>query len=420
MRCGLQDGLRVVRFGMRPFKSMSAAGGSTSLTAGYSSVRSCSYRALRAGSGESKACAEHLCLRELWSLAMGATKAQLKTQFERAKRLGWLPHFEEAAAKYGFEPAFLLAIGSRETNLDPKWLRNAGDGGRGFGLMQVDVGTDIDWIKTGKWKDAREGILRGALVLSQKRTQLKGYKPGTPVKARDSQSKRWYSTPAVAIKKGDYEKVLAGMYNGGSWPVYHYSKGRGSDYGTTGKDYGADVVARAAVFAQLLAQDAPRAAAQAEDESPETTMPANDVEQEEAPVPVADATPAPAHEGEPAPTEPAREDEAIVGGRPSDPPVEVKAGGIFEQFQTKVKAWWVGGTTGAATFGAAVWGWLTKADHLLVVGLVIALAIVGTALAIGILWLKNKREERAQELAKLQLQIAADPTKYNAVVVSNR
>lgn len=384
---------------------------------------------------------------------MNATKAQLKIQFERAKRLGWLTHFEEAAAKYNFEPAFLLAIASRETNLDPKWLRNAGDGGHGFGLMQVDVGTDIEWIKTGKWKDAREGILRGTLVLSQKRTQLKGYKPGTPVKARDSGSKRWYSTPAVTIKKGDYETVLAGTFNGGSWPVYHYSKGRGSDYGTTGKDYGADVVARAAVFAQLLKQDAPRAETQAEDESPETTMPVAGREQDVAAVPDADAPPAPpanegdttrapvGNEGEPALSTPAEEGQAVMGGRPSDPIIKLpsslgeaqalieKATPILQQGNDTTKKWATRAAITAAL--AAVWRWISDPAHFIPIAI-----FAGISVTILIVWwwtryatkrdvrqLEAQREARAHELSlkKMELEAAnaerlADPSRYNVVV----
>jgi predicted chitinase len=138
-----------------------------------------------------------------------------------------------------------------------------------------------------------------------------------------------------------------------------------------------------------------------------------------------------ASEGEPAPTQPAKADEAIVGGRPSDAPIEVPAPApaesAFQQIETKVKGWWAGGVTGVGTALAATWGWLTQANTMLVIGLIAALVLVGASIAIAIFWLKNRREQRAAEAAEKaaqrahelsieQLKIAADPSKYNAVV----
>src|SRR3954470_19355806 len=102
---------------------------------------------------------------------MNITRAQLKAQFARAERLGWLPHFHEAAetiTKGYFDVADLLAIASRETNLDPKWLKKPGDGGHGFGLMQIDIRSFPEFTASPDWKDARKGILYGAKVLMQK------------------------------------------------------------------------------------------------------------------------------------------------------------------------------------------------------------------------------------------------------------
>jgi len=54
---------------------------------------------------------------------------QIRLQFKRAEKLGWLPYFEEAVGAYThgiFDAADLMAIASRETNLDPKWLKKPG------------------------------------------------------------------------------------------------------------------------------------------------------------------------------------------------------------------------------------------------------------------------------------------------------
>lgn len=54
---------------------------------------------------------------------MGWTKHNLVTQFERGEKAGWVPLIEAAATTYGFTPSVLWALGSRETNLDPKYLK---------------------------------------------------------------------------------------------------------------------------------------------------------------------------------------------------------------------------------------------------------------------------------------------------------
>src|SRR6478609_2988547 len=62
------------------------------------------------------------------------TENDLKRQFERAKKNGWIKTFKSAAATYQFPPEVLMAIASRETN-----MRNIiGDGGHGYGLVQID------------------------------------------------------------------------------------------------------------------------------------------------------------------------------------------------------------------------------------------------------------------------------------------
>src|SRR5690606_37557162 len=67
-----------------------------------------------------------------------------------------------------FDVADLMAVASRESNLDPKWLTQAGDNGNGFGLMQVDKRSFQKFTESGNWKDARAGILFGAKVLREK------------------------------------------------------------------------------------------------------------------------------------------------------------------------------------------------------------------------------------------------------------
>jgi Transglycosylase SLT domain len=94
----------------------------------------------------------------------GWTEEDLRRQFQRAKKNGWLQIFKRAAETYGFPPELIMAIASRETN-----MRNViGDGGHGYGIMQIDDRSFPEWCHSGLWKDVAAGIQKGALVLQSK------------------------------------------------------------------------------------------------------------------------------------------------------------------------------------------------------------------------------------------------------------
>jgi hypothetical protein len=181
-------------------------------------------------------------------------KSQLKIQFDRAVRSGWLSHFVEAAKTHTtsfFDAADLMGIGSRETNLDAKWLTKAGDGGHGYGLLQADVGSFPEWIKSGKWRDAREGILMGALILMQKWRDIEKC-TGQRVSVRSSRTGTIFTFIAKRLAGAERQKVTIASYNAGRWAHYAVSKGLNADKYTTGGDYSADVIARAEFFRPLV------------------------------------------------------------------------------------------------------------------------------------------------------------------------
>ena len=157
------------------------------------------------------------------------TPAALKRQFDAAKQNGWLPFFEDAAKQYDLPVNILIAIGSRETN-----LKNIiGDKGHGFGVMQIDKRYYPEWCASGKWRDAKEGIRMGAFVLRSFRNSAEKWLPGNYDRAR----------AAIAA------------YNCGRRAFMNYLAHSNPDIGTTGHDYSKDVLARAAVFQQLLEAD---------------------------------------------------------------------------------------------------------------------------------------------------------------------
>lgn len=179
-------------------------------------------------------------------------------QFKVAQQRGWLPGVVRAAEKHGVSAALLLAIGSRETNLDPKYLLIAGDNGNGYGLTQADIRSYKAWVESGKWKVADECFLLTAGILA---SGMKRYPPmaGDALTVRARNKKIFGYVGAVIPSHEVLERIVVSSYNCGDWAYYHFSNGNSIDRGTTpgpsGKpDYSADVLARREVFAQLLSE----------------------------------------------------------------------------------------------------------------------------------------------------------------------
>lgn len=172
---------------------------------------------------------------------MNWTKQNIKTQFERGKNLGWEPLIQTAATTYGFRSATLWALGSRETNLDPKYLRISGDGGHGFGLWQADIESYPQWIKSGAWHDAGMCAMFGAKVLNDKLNEIKN-------KADKA---------GLEVDEETALRLAIAAYNHGSTGVFNdFKRGLDPDKGTTGHDYSADTLKREKVFAEFL-EDVP-------------------------------------------------------------------------------------------------------------------------------------------------------------------
>jgi hypothetical protein len=157
------------------------------------------------------------------------TEADLRKQYESAKQNGWLAHFQDAAQLHRFPVALLLAISSRETN-----MRNIKGDFRdglyhGYGIMQVDIGTNPEFCKAWTPDQVKESVQCGCRILSGKRAYL-------------------------AKKQITDLKAIAAAYNTGEGNVSRsVAAGQDPDRTTTGRDYGRDVLARMEVFTRLLA-----------------------------------------------------------------------------------------------------------------------------------------------------------------------
>lgn len=179
---------------------------------------------------------------------MNISAAEIKKQYQRAKANGWLSVFEDIAQGHGTTVSHFLAIGSRETNL--KNIKGDYRGGKyhGFGVMQVDVGTDPEFTKTWSTANAVPGILRGGDIYQEKVDQIKRGQ-GKTLSVR---GKKFTGKP---VESDDIRRIATAAYNSGLWPYYHFSKGNHVDTSTTGQDYSRDVYDRAIEFAKLLKDD---------------------------------------------------------------------------------------------------------------------------------------------------------------------
>lgn len=170
------------------------------------------------------------------------TARDIRIQHKYASDHNWIEIFAKAATDYGFSVSLLMAVASRETN-----MRNIiGDHGRGYGIMQIDVGSFADWCHSGQWKDIHSAILKGTQVLDMKREQIR-LGQGTKLKVGGH---------AYVGKRIDSEadllRIALAAYNSGGWAYYNFSTNGDPDKTTTGRDYSADTLAREREFASLL------------------------------------------------------------------------------------------------------------------------------------------------------------------------
>src|SRR5262249_36675913 len=74
--------------------------------------------------------------------AMNITKDQLTKEVGVARNNGWLPVFTKAEKRHNLPPGLLLAIASRETDMQDI----VGDAGHGRGLFQIDDRSHGDFL----------------------------------------------------------------------------------------------------------------------------------------------------------------------------------------------------------------------------------------------------------------------------------
>lgn len=334
----------------------------------------------------------------------------MEAHFNAAKANGWLPFFKEASLQFNFPMALLMAIASRETNM--KNIRGDFRDGifHGYGLMQVDIGTHAQWCRDGRWKDAREAILKGTSVLADKRT-IMVQSVGKRLVVKSSKGGSFPFT-APSVLDQDYLRVLVPMYNGGLWPMYSYAQGGNPDQYTTGKDYGKDVLARMAIFTTLLQATSQREIRPTAAGSPAVLLQPGQLAPSLPTQPAAAGAQPEALQGTLA--------APVAGGGPSEAPTAVAAQVPDKTGSRKSLISYVGtAITGLGVTLASAWGTISTAvaNNPKLMGL----AIVGLLVALAAYWkyqdrqtrMDLAREQQAHEINKLKLSLAADPKKIN-------
>lgn len=173
------------------------------------------------------------------------------TDAEYRAALSYMPHIVKAGrglrlgqdTQLGRDITWvLLGIGSRETQwgtyrgLKVKGPACTGDYGHGRGLMQIDDRWHKEFIASGKWSDAEANIIYGAGVLRDAYRWLKRKGAADPLLLRAS----------------------IAAYNAGAAGVWRaVLRGADPDAATTGRNYAADVLRRAASFMARVQSDYP-------------------------------------------------------------------------------------------------------------------------------------------------------------------
>jgi hypothetical protein len=163
--------------------------------------------------------------------------AQLQIQLDRLKATGFADMLAQSAQANNLPKTFFYAIASRETNCRNILGDVQADGAHGVGIVQIDIQHPIAKLArdSGSWNTSPAPLVEfGAKLLAVDIDQVKHNLPN--------------------LQGNDILKVAASGYNCGITRAIRaagFAAGD-SDIFTTGKDYGKDVIARMAIFDQLL------------------------------------------------------------------------------------------------------------------------------------------------------------------------
>lgn len=156
----------------------------------------------------------------------GVESSEKMAQFDRHRVMAHKQSFIGAASAFGLPPALLAAIASRESRGGAVLTHGGfGDGGHGFGIMQVDDRNPFPVVHDGG-PAGRPHINQATKILAGKLTTVRQSFPD--------------------LSEVEQLQMAVSRYNGGAG-----KRPPNSDQGTTGGDYMNDVWSRAQFYARV-------------------------------------------------------------------------------------------------------------------------------------------------------------------------
>ena len=167
------------------------------------------------------------------------TQEQLAGQLQKLQQTGFDQKLASAATANGFTPEFFFAIASRETNCVNELGDKQADGFHDVGIVQIDIQHPIarQARDDGSWQTDPDPLIAfGAQMLAGNIRQAQNVFP--------------------ELSADQQLKVAASGYNCGMGNAIAGQRNGDSDQRTAHGNYGADVMARMAIFQQLMAPSA--------------------------------------------------------------------------------------------------------------------------------------------------------------------
>jgi hypothetical protein len=184
---------------------------------------------------------------------MNISEADLELELEAfgAHRIQVISELAHQGADIGLGPALLLALGSRETNLQ----NIVGDVGHGRGWLQID-----DRFH-GPWLDRQAGCASGSWKATFKSALPEGRVPtlsAATIHAIELLRQNFTFARGRGVAKPDLLRFACAAYNAGAGGALSGFHANNVDANTTGADYSADVMSRRqAIRAWLKAHPLP-------------------------------------------------------------------------------------------------------------------------------------------------------------------
>jgi hypothetical protein len=165
-----------------------------------------------------------------------ATRGDIQIQLNRLKNTGFAAKLTTQATANGLTPAYFFAIASRETNCVNELGDFQSGVAHGIGIVQIDIQHPIARTArdNGSWQSNPDPLIEfGAKMLAAN------------IAAAASQFPH--------LGNDEHLKIAASGYNCGMHSAIAGQNSGDCDMHTTGHDYGRDVMARKALFEQLMA-----------------------------------------------------------------------------------------------------------------------------------------------------------------------